>query len=209
EYGITPDEVDHIQSDYQFTVGADGVVAVVLSAYFGRLPALFWFMVMAAATAAEQTLNKHIQSGLIIIATILAEAIGPCLHQILTRLYVRSHGGRIEPEARLSVIYIALPFLLASLIVLWFALERKWYYMVTVEGGTCTCSVSIGISAYLLDSYPHESGEVGAYIKLLEDARREGGGIAGIWEEAKDVGEDVSEYVMSYALYAEAHVQCE
>ena len=35
-------------------VGAGGVVAVVLSAYFGRLPVLFWFMVAAFATAIGQ-----------------------------------------------------------------------------------------------------------------------------------------------------------
>lgn len=35
-------------------VGAGGVVAVMLSAYFGRLPVLFWFMVIATATAAGQ-----------------------------------------------------------------------------------------------------------------------------------------------------------
>lgn len=35
-------------------VGAGGVIAVMLSAYFGRLPVLFWFMVAAFATAAGQ-----------------------------------------------------------------------------------------------------------------------------------------------------------
>lgn len=35
-------------------VGAGGTIAVMLSAYFGRLPVLFWFMVAAFATAAGQ-----------------------------------------------------------------------------------------------------------------------------------------------------------
>ena len=35
-------------------VGAGGVVAVMFSAYFGRLPVLFWFMVIATATALGQ-----------------------------------------------------------------------------------------------------------------------------------------------------------
>ena len=35
-------------------VGAGGVIAVMFSAYFGRLPVLFWFMVIALATAAGQ-----------------------------------------------------------------------------------------------------------------------------------------------------------
>lgn len=54
EYGISPNEVNHSQSGNQFMVGAGGVVAVMLSAYFGRLPVLFWFMVAAFATAAGQ-----------------------------------------------------------------------------------------------------------------------------------------------------------
>ena len=35
-------------------VGACGVVAVMLSAYFGRFPVLFWFMFAAFATAIGQ-----------------------------------------------------------------------------------------------------------------------------------------------------------
>ena len=35
-------------------VGAGGVIAVMFSAYFGRLPVLFWFMVIATATALGQ-----------------------------------------------------------------------------------------------------------------------------------------------------------
>lgn len=109
-----------------------------------------------------------------IVATILAEAIGHYLHDILARLYVRSHRGRLEPEARLSVIYIALPFLLTGLVVLGFALERKWHYMVTAVGWGLyvfgTMVVSVGISAYLLDAYPRESGEVGAWINFSRTA---------------------------------------
>ncbi|KAL8849462.1 MAG: hypothetical protein Q9221_005544 [Calogaya cf. arnoldii] len=354
EYGITPDEVNHSQSGNQFMVGAGGVVAVMLSAYFGRLPVLFWFMVIATATAAgqagshgfngffvprvlngffagaaqgsglmfikdmfflheharkiniwqasvilspylgpllasfmlmqlswrwpfwvytietgvcliaviiwgeetyydrrlpadkqptrqsrllrligvEQWRSRHLRDGFVeammrafrtisrpvvllanfyymftfawvvginatlalfltssygfgpkqigffffapIVATILAEAIGHYLHDILARLYVRSHRGRLEPEARLSVIYIALPFLLTGLVVLGFALERKWHYMVTAVGWGMyvfgTMVVSVGISAYLLDAYPRESGEVGAWINFSRTA---------------------------------------
>lgn len=35
-------------------VGAGGVIAVIFSAYFGRLPVLFWFTVIDLATAAGQ-----------------------------------------------------------------------------------------------------------------------------------------------------------
>jgi presenilin-like A22 family membrane protease len=51
EYGNTADEVNHSQSGNVFMVGAGGTVAVMLSAYFGRLPVLFWFMIAALAAA--------------------------------------------------------------------------------------------------------------------------------------------------------------
>ena len=44
--------VSHSQDASQFMVGVGGVLAVVLSVWFGRLPVLFWFMVVALATAA-------------------------------------------------------------------------------------------------------------------------------------------------------------
>ncbi|KAL8930413.1 MAG: hypothetical protein Q9208_000597 [Pyrenodesmia sp. 3 TL-2023] len=354
EYGITPDEVNHSQSGNQFMVGAGGVVAVMFSAYFGRLPVLFWFMVVATATAAgqagahgfngffvprvlngffagaaqgsglmfikdmfflheharkiniwqasvilspylgpllasfmitrlswrwpfwiytvetgicllaviiwgdetyydrclpeakqpprrshllrlvgvEQWRSRHLRNGFLeammralrtiarpvvllanfyymctfawvvginatlalfltslygfgpkqtgffffapIVATILAEAIGHYLHDSLARIYIRRHQGRLEPEARLTVIYLALPFLLTGLVLFGFALERKWHYIITaVAWGMYvfgTMVVSVGISAYQLDAYPMESGEVGAWINFSRTA---------------------------------------
>ena len=52
EWRLTPDVVNHSQSGGQFMVGAGGVVVVALSAYSGRLPVLFWFMIIALASAA-------------------------------------------------------------------------------------------------------------------------------------------------------------
>ncbi|KAL8928415.1 MAG: hypothetical protein Q9172_000901 [Xanthocarpia lactea] len=354
EYGITPDEVNHSQSGNQFMVGAGGVVAVMLSAFFGRLPVLFWFMVIATATAAgqagshgyngffvprvlngffagaaqgsglmfikdifflheharkiniwqasvilspylgpllasfmltrlswrwpfwiytietagcllavilwgdetfydrrlpsekqprrqshllrligvEQWRSRHLRNGFgkaimralrtisrpvlllanfyymftfawvvginatlalfltssygfgpkqigffffaPIVATILAEATGHYLHDKLATIHIRRHRGRLEPEARLSVIYVALPSLLTGLVILGFALERKWHYMITAVGWGMyvfgTMVVSVSISAYLLDAYPRESGEVGAWINFSRTA---------------------------------------
>lgn len=50
-WGMTPDHVNHSQVSNVFMLGAGGVVAVALSAYFGRLPVLFYFLVLATATA--------------------------------------------------------------------------------------------------------------------------------------------------------------
>ena len=49
---ITPDTVNHSQVGNVFMLGAGGVVVVALSAYFGRLPLLFWFLIVGFATAA-------------------------------------------------------------------------------------------------------------------------------------------------------------
>ncbi|RVX67272.1 hypothetical protein B0A52_09309 [Exophiala mesophila] len=50
-WNMTPDHVNHSQVGNVFMLGAGGVVVVALSAYFGRLPVLFYFLVMATATA--------------------------------------------------------------------------------------------------------------------------------------------------------------
>lgn len=52
EWGISPDTVNHSQVGNVFMLGAGGVFVVAGSAYFGRLPVLFWFLVVATATAA-------------------------------------------------------------------------------------------------------------------------------------------------------------
>lgn len=49
---MSPDTVNHSQVGNVFMLGAGGVIVVALSAYFGRLPILFWFLVASFATAA-------------------------------------------------------------------------------------------------------------------------------------------------------------
>lgn len=48
----TPTDVNHSQAGNIFMLGPGALFAVTLSSYFGRLPVLFWFLVMALATAA-------------------------------------------------------------------------------------------------------------------------------------------------------------
>lgn len=48
---MTEDEVNHSQVGNVFMLGAGGIFVVALSAYFGRYPVLFWFLVIALATA--------------------------------------------------------------------------------------------------------------------------------------------------------------
>ncbi|KAL2019777.1 hypothetical protein VTK56DRAFT_9221 [Thermocarpiscus australiensis] len=52
EWNTTPDYVNHSQAGNVFMLGAGGVAVVMLSAYFGRLPVVFWFLLISTATAA-------------------------------------------------------------------------------------------------------------------------------------------------------------
>ncbi|KAK3938172.1 major facilitator superfamily domain-containing protein [Diplogelasinospora grovesii] len=52
EWGMTPDFVNHSQAGNVFMLGAGGIFAVLFSAYIGRLPVVFWYLIMATATAA-------------------------------------------------------------------------------------------------------------------------------------------------------------
>ncbi|KAI1301066.1 major facilitator superfamily domain-containing protein [Xylaria venustula] len=52
EWHMSQDEVNHSQAGNVFMLGAGGVFVVAFSAYFGRLPVMFYFLVVALATAA-------------------------------------------------------------------------------------------------------------------------------------------------------------
>lgn len=52
QFGTSRDTTDHVEDASQFMVGVGGVFAIVLSMWLGRLPVLFWFMVVAFCTAA-------------------------------------------------------------------------------------------------------------------------------------------------------------
>ncbi|GAD95174.1 major Facilitator Superfamily protein [Paecilomyces variotii No. 5] len=49
---MSQDTVNHSQVGNVFMLGAGGLLVTILSAYFGRLPVLFWFLVFAVWTAA-------------------------------------------------------------------------------------------------------------------------------------------------------------
>lgn len=51
QWHMTEDHVNHSQVGNVFMLGAGGLVVVALSAYFGRLPVMFYFLVVALGTA--------------------------------------------------------------------------------------------------------------------------------------------------------------
>lgn len=105
-----------------------------------------------------------------IIAAILGEVIGHWLYDLIAKSYTKSHNGRLEPEARLYAIWFAMPFMVAGLILMGFALDRRYHYMLTALGWGLyvfgIMVVTVAINSYVLDSYPEASGEVAAWVNF-------------------------------------------
>ncbi|KAF7595529.1 hypothetical protein BBP40_005564 [Aspergillus hancockii] len=105
-----------------------------------------------------------------VVAAIIGELAGHWLHDFLAAVATRRNNGRLEPEARLLAIWLATPFMIAGLILLGFALEGEYHYMLTSLGWGCyvfgIMIVTVAINAYVLDSYPEASGEVAAWINF-------------------------------------------
>ena len=103
-----------------------------------------------------------------IIGSILGALIGHWLHDLVGKIYIARHGGHIEPEARLIIIWLASPIMAISILVLGYAIERVWSYWVLAvfAAGQVTgiMIATVALNAYLLDAYPEGSGEVGAWI---------------------------------------------
>ncbi|KAF9892637.1 hypothetical protein FE257_001039 [Aspergillus nanangensis] len=105
-----------------------------------------------------------------VVAAILGEVIGHWLHDFVATFAARRNNGRFEPEFRLFAMYFALPFMIAGLILLGFALEDAYHYMITaLAWGLYVFGimiVTVAVNAYVLDSYPEASGEVAAWINF-------------------------------------------
>ena len=105
-----------------------------------------------------------------IVAALLGEIFGHWLHDAVASFSAKRNNGRLEPEARLLATYIATPFMIAGLILLGFALEEGYHYMLTALGWGLyvfgIMIVTVAVNAYVLDCYPEASGEVAAWINF-------------------------------------------
>lgn len=102
------------------------------------------------------------------IGVLLGWFVGRWLHDGIAHLFARRHGGHVKPEARLLACYPATVCMVVSLIILGFALQRHWHYMVIAVfyGGQLFGFMigNVGVNAYLHDAYPAYTGEVGAWV---------------------------------------------
>ncbi|KAL2211398.1 MFS general substrate transporter [Sarocladium strictum] len=62
QWEMSPDTVNHSQVGNVFMLGAGGIFVVALSAWAGRLPVLFYFLIVATATAAWCAAAKTFES---------------------------------------------------------------------------------------------------------------------------------------------------
>ena len=111
------------------------------------------------------------------VAVLLGELIGHRLHDFIADLYAKHHGGHLVPEARLIVLWIALPCQVAGLVLFGYCYQDSYHYMISaLAWGLYIFGVmvsTVGLNAYLLDSYPEGAGEVAAWLNV---ARAIGGG---------------------------------
>ena len=105
-----------------------------------------------------------------IISTILGELSGQFIHDLVARASMKRTQGHLVPEARLWVMYIATPVMIAGLVLLGFGLQYAYHYMWVAFGwGLYVYGImvaTVGINAYVLNSYPEESGEVAAWLNF-------------------------------------------
>ncbi|KAL9603196.1 MAG: hypothetical protein Q9179_002297 [Wetmoreana sp. 5 TL-2023] len=169
EYGITPDEVNHSQSGNQFMVGAGGVIAVMFSAYFGRLPVLFWFTVIALATAAGQA-GSHGFNGFfaprVLNGFFAGAAQGSGLMFIKDIYFVHEHARKINIwQASVILSPYAGP-LLASFMTI--SLSWRWpFWIYAIETGICLIAVIALLDETFYDRQIHPSKQAPRASRLL------------------------------------------
>ena len=135
-----------------------------------------------------------IELGLFYFAAVAGVGLGAVAghwsHDATAAAWSRRHGGHITPEMRLILSYPSTALIAASLLVLGFALERVWHYMVVavcphleelprshhsrhlqVFFGTQLIGFVIAVtavSAYIVDTYPECPFEAGMWFFFVK-----------------------------------------
>lgn len=83
---------------------------------------------------------------------------------------MRRNGGHLHAEARLIVLHLAMPVMVAGLVLLGFALQNAYHYMIVALGwGLYVFGImvaTVGVNAYVLTAYPDGAGEVAAWLNF-------------------------------------------
>ncbi|KAI9690986.1 MAG: hypothetical protein M1822_008606 [Bathelium mastoideum] len=96
--------------------------------------------------------------------------VGHWVHDAYANFYARRHGGRILPEARLTLTYPATFVMAVALLILGFAIQHRWHYMALAVCAAIQCVgimvATTAVSAYLLDCFPEGAGEINAWVSI-------------------------------------------
>ncbi|KAL1980470.1 hypothetical protein VTN96DRAFT_4127 [Rasamsonia emersonii] len=142
-WGMTEDEVNHSQAGNVFMLGAGGLFVTVFSAYFGRLPVLFWFLVFALWTAAwcagaagfNDFMAARILNGFF---STVAQAGG--LMFIKDIFFFHEHARKINIWSSFVILSPYVGPLLAAFMMT--SLEWQWPFGIyTIETGLCLIAV--------------------------------------------------------------------
>ncbi|KAI1621366.1 major facilitator superfamily domain-containing protein [Exophiala viscosa] len=151
--------------DFPWTIGNNTTISVLI------IPAYnFSYRNLAAIYTAP------------VVGAVLGLFIGHFLFDFIGKLYAKRHGGRIEPESRLIVLWLILPIKLIGYNLIGTTLHHAhtWSYWVLAVGwcmhNAATIITTTAVGAYLLDAYPEAGGECAAWLNFV---RTLGGFIVG------------------------------
>lgn len=140
-------------------LGAGGLFVVALSAYFGRLPVLFWFTVTALWTAAwctAATTFEPFMAARILNGFFSTAAQGGGLVFIKDMFFFHEHARKINIWAAFTILSPYFGPLIAAFIIS----TQKWQWafgVVTIETGLCLIAVVILVDETFYDrKLPHE-----------------------------------------------------
>ncbi|KIX00338.1 uncharacterized protein Z518_10477 [Rhinocladiella mackenziei CBS 650.93] len=117
-----------------------------------------------------------------VVGAVLGLVLGHFLFDFIAKLYAKRHGGRIEPECRLIILWLILPIKIVGYNLIGVTLHqaRTWSWWPLAIGwcmhNFATIVTTTAVGAYLLDAYPEAGGECAAWLNF---ARTLGGFIVG------------------------------
>lgn len=143
QWDIPQTTVNHSLVGNLFMLGAGGIFVVILSIYFGRLPVLFWFLVVAICTAAwcgaaitfDSFMAARIVNGFF---STVGQAGG--LMFINDMYFFHEHPRKINIWSGFIVLSPYLGPFCASFIV-WRSTWRWTYYLVAIVSALCWLAV--------------------------------------------------------------------
>jgi hypothetical protein len=105
-----------------------------------------------------------------IVGAIVGEVWGHFFNDFLCNLYIKTHGGKYNPENRLWGVWIPCAFGIAAMVLYGQTLQKElpviglaaaWALMVFAQVASTTA-----ISAYLLDIFPHHANLASSWLNF-------------------------------------------